>query len=304
MAREKHHPELLSNISIFVQVGQSPSFTDAARRLNISASGVSRSIARLEQRLGTQLVSRTTRHLSLTPEGAVYFERCKQILQDLTRAEDALKESQAEPTGRLHVRLPKSFGRAMIVPALAEFSVRYPKISLDVHLASGVMDMVEDGIDVAMQLGEPRDARLVARKLCAINYVLCASPDYLRRHGTPRRLADLPAHRCLAYIQPRSDSYRDWVLTEKGAPVTFKPEGVLNIDDVHALLEAAISGAGIAYCMDFLIREPVAAGRLHVVMPRSAHEGPPAYLVSPPHRYRIRRVQVFIDFLFEIMRKG
>ena len=124
MPREKHHPELLSNISIFVQVGQSPSFTDAARRLNISASGVSRSIARLEQRLGTQLVSRTTRHLSLTPEGAVYFERCKQILQDLTRAEDALKESQAEPTGRLNVRLPKSFGRAMIVPALAEFSVR------------------------------------------------------------------------------------------------------------------------------------------------------------------------------------
>jgi len=303
LTRDKHQPELLSSISILVQVGQSSSLTEAARRLNISASGVSRSISRLEQRLGTRLVNRTTRHLSLTPEGSVYFERCRKILNDLVDAEDALNESRAQATGRLRVRLPKSFGRAMVVPALAEFSVRYPKIILDIHLASGAADLVEEGIDVAMHLGEPRDARLVAKKLCAINYVLCAAPDYLRRNGTPRRIADLAEHRCLTYKQPNADTYRAWELNDKGATVSYQPEGVLNIDDVHALLEAAIHGAGIVYCMDFLIREPVAAKLLRVVMPGFAHEGPPAYIVSPPHRFRIRRVREFIDYLFEIMGK-
>ena len=303
MNRDKHQPELLSSISVFVQVGQSASLTEAARRLNISASGVSRSISRLEQRLGIRLVNRTTRHLSLTPEGSVYFERCRQILNDLVEAEDELNESRSEAKGRLRVRLPKSFGRAIVVPALSEFSVRYPKLSLDIHLASGIADLVEEGIDVAMHLGEPRGTHLVAKKLCSINYVLCASPDYLRKHGTPRRIADLAGHRCLTYIQPNSDSYRPWELNDKGATISYQPGGVLNIDDVHALLEAAIHGAGIVYCMDFLIREPVAAKQLRVVMPGFAHEGPPAYIVSPPHRYRIRRVREFIDYLFEIMRK-
>lgn len=303
MFSEKYPADLLSGIAAFVQVGQSTSFTEAARRLNISASGVSRSMSRLEERLGARLINRTTRHLSLTPEGALYFERCRQILKSLEEAAEALGESRNASEGRLSVRLPKSFGRALVIPALAEYSVRYPKISLDIRLANGVADMEEEGIDVAMHLGQPRDAHLVARKLCSINYVLCASPDYLRRHGTPRRLSDLANHRCLTYIQPRTNTYRDWELTEKGATVAYKPQGVLNVDDVHALLEAAIHGAGIVYCMDFLIRKPVAARSLRVVLPKLAHEGPPAYIVAPPHRYRIRRVREFIDFLFEILAK-
>lgn len=303
MSTEKYPAELLSGIATFVQVGQSASFTDAARRLNISASGVSRAISRLEERLGTRLINRTTRHLSLTPEGALYFDRCRQILKSLGEAEEALGESRAASAGRLTVRLPKSFGRAMVIPALTEFSVRYPEICLDIHLANGVADMEEEGIDVAMHLGQPRDAHLVARKLCPINYVLCASPGYLLRHGSPRRLSDLANHRCLTYIQPRTNAYRDWEFTEKGAPVTYRPQGVLNVDDVHALLEAAIHGAGIVYCMDFLIREPMAAGSLRRVLPRLVHEGPPAYIVALPHRYRIRRVREFIDFLFEVMAK-
>jgi DNA-binding transcriptional LysR family regulator len=300
MPRDKVPPELLSSISIFVQVGQSDSFTSAARKLNISASGVSRSISRLEERLGVQLVDRTTRSINLTTDGQIYYERCKHILDDLAAAEDAIVHSRSEPSGRLRVRLPRTFGRAVVIPLLAKFIARYPKVTLDVRLVSGVIDAVEQGTDVAMQLGKPRDARLIAWKLWPINYVLCASPDYLRQHGTPKNLADLEQHRCLTYIQPETDSYREWTLTDQGKLVHFTPAGALNIDDVHALLEAAVGGAGIAYLMDFVIRDAVTAGKLKIIMPKFAYAGPTSYIVYPPNRFQTNRVKVFVDFLREL----
>jgi LysR family transcriptional regulator for bpeEF and oprC len=300
MPRDKVPPELLSSISIFVQVGQSDSFTSAARKLNISASGVSRSISRLEERLGVQLVDRTTRSINLTSDGRIYFERCKQILNDLEEAEDAIIQSRSEPSGRLRVRLPRTFGRSVVIPALGKFIARYPQVTLDVRLVSGVIDAVEQGTDVAMQLGKPRDARLIAWKMWPINYVLCASPDYLRQHGTPDTVADLKRHRCLTYIQAETDSYREWTLSERGKSVHFTPNGVLNIDDVHALLDAAIGGAGIAYLMEFVIRDAVMAGKLKVIMPQYAYAGPTSYVVYPPNRFQTNRVKIFVDFLREL----
>ncbi len=297
MTRDKSQTDLLSNVSVFVQVGQCDSFTAAARRLDITASGVSRSVARLEDRLGVQLVSRTTRSISLTAEGEIYFQRCKQILNELAEVEDEINHSQTEPSGRLRVRLPKSFGRAVVFPVLSEFTDRYPKVNLDIRLMSGISDMVEQGVDVAMQLGKPHDARLVARKVCDISYVLCASPDYLRQHGTPETLSDLARHRCLAYIQPHSETPREWTLTENGQPASFKVPGAVNIDDLHALLDAAAGGVGIAYLMDFMIRRSVAARRLRVIMPSFRHQGPTAYIVYPPSRFRASRVRAFVDFI-------
>ena len=299
--KEKNHPERLNSISIFVEVGQSDSFTAAARKLNITASGVSRAIARIEERLGVHLVNRTTRSIQLTAEGRLFFERCKQILNDLEEAENELNETRDEPTGRLRVRLPRSFGRAVVIPELGHFVERYPKINLDIRLISGVLDTVEQGVDVAMQLGKPRDARLVARKLCPINYVLCASPEYLREKGTPHAISDLAAHRCLTYIQPFTSNYREWALRENGHPISFKAQGVVNIDDVHAVLDAAIAGAGIAYVMDFLIWKPVAAGKIKVVMADHAYSGPSAYIVYPPARFRSSRVRAFVDFLTKLV---
>jgi DNA-binding transcriptional LysR family regulator len=299
--KEKSHPELLSSISIFVEVGKSDSFTAAARKLNITASGVSRAISRLEERLGVLLVNRTTRSIQLTTEGDIFFERCKQILYELEDAESELNESRDEPSGRLRVRLPRSFGRAVVIPELASFTARYPKINLDIRLISGVMDTVEHGVDVAMQLGKPRDARLVARKLCPINYVLCASPDYLREYGIPRTVEDLAKHRCLTYIQPFTSTYRNWALIENGQPISFKAPGIVNIDDVHAVLDAAIAGVGIAYVMDFVIWRPVAAGKLQVVMADHSYNGPSAYVVYPPTRFRSSRVRAFVDFLSKLV---
>jgi DNA-binding transcriptional LysR family regulator len=297
MPRDKVPPELLSSISVFVQVGQADSFTSAARKLNISASGVSRSISRLEERLGVQLVDRTTRSINLTSDGQVYYERCKHILSDLAEAEDAIVHSRGEPSGRLRVRLPRTFGRAVVIPALPKFTARYPKVTLDIRLVSGVVDALEQGTDVGMQLGKPRDARLIAWKLWPITYVMCASPAYLRQHGTPKTLADLEQHRCLTYIQPETDSYREWTLSDHGKVLHFTPAGAVNIDDVHAILDAAIGGGGIAYLMDFVIHEAVTSGKLKVVMPHTAYAGPTSYIVYPPNRFQPNRVKVFVDFL-------
>lgn len=297
----RNHPEIVSGISVFVEVGQSNSFTAAARKLNITASGVSRAISRLETRLGIQLVNRTTRSIHLTSEGEIYFERCRQILNDLNEAELELSEYRDQPAGRLRVRLPRSFGRAVVIPELANFTNRFPKISLDIRLMSGVVDSIGQGIDVGMQLGKPHDARLIAKQLCPVQYVLCAAPEYLEKHGVPKTISDLASHRCLTYIQPFTSTYREWTLMEDGKPISFKAMGIVNIDDVLGVLDAAISGAGIAYVMDFAIWKHVAEGRLRIVMPDHAFQGPSSYVVYPPDRSRSSRVRAFVEFLLTLV---
>jgi LysR family transcriptional regulator, regulator for bpeEF and oprC len=298
---DKNRSEILNGISIFVEVGQSENFTVAARKLNITASGVSRAISRLEARLGTLLVVRTTRSIHLTSEGEIYFERCRQIINDLAEAELELSEYRDEPAGRLRVRLPRSFGRAVVIPALEGFTRRFPKIKLDIRLMSGVVDSIEQGIDVGMQLGKPREARLIARQLHPVKYVLCAAPEYLKKYGVPKTVADLTSHRCLTYIQPFTSTYREWTLMVDRKPTSFKAAGDVNIDDVLGILDAAISGVGIAYVMDFAIWRPVADGKLRIVMPDHAFEGPSAYVVYPPERARSPRVRAFVDFLLGLV---
>lgn len=301
MIRDKVPADLLNNISAFVQVGECDSFTAAARKLNVSTSAVSKAIARLEYRLAVQLVSRTTRRISLTPEGKVYWERCKHLLNEITDIENELSDTLAKPRGPLRVRLPMAFGRVVVIPALGTFTKRYPDVVLDIRLSSGQVDMIEQGIDVAMQLGEPQDPRLVAHALCPIRYVLCAAPEYLRRHGTPRTIGELSKHRCLAYIEPRTQKQREWMLTEKGRMVIVKARGAVNVDDVHALLEIALAAEGIAYIMEFMIKDSLAAGRLKMVLPQFGYDGPTAYVVHGPTRFQSGSVRAFIEFLRELV---
>jgi DNA-binding transcriptional LysR family regulator len=157
--------------------------------------------------------------------------------------------------------------------------------------------MIEQGIDVAMQLGEPQDPRLVAHSLCPIRYALCAAPQYLRRHGTPKTIAELSTHRCLTFIEPRTETQREWMLAKKNKNVAVKPRGAINIDDVHALLDIVLAGEGIAYIMEFMIKDSIAAGRLKTIMPQFGYDGPTAYIVHPPTRFQSGSVRAFIEFL-------
>ena len=229
-------------IAIFVRVAQSASFTEAARQLGLSSSGVSRAIARLESRLGTRLVDRTTRRLSLTAEGSAYFERCRHILAELEAAEDALAEARGVPRGPLRIQVPRGFGRTVVVPALAGFLSRYPEVTVDITVNDGAIDPSEEGVDASFILGEPATGRYVARRICTIGYAVCAAPGYLEVHGAPAELDDLARHRCLNYLRPRSGRRRDWTLRNRGKEVSLPVASVLNANDIQAVHQAACPG--------------------------------------------------------------
>ena len=284
-------------IAIFVRVAESASFTDAARQLGLSASGVSRAITRLESRLGSRLVDRTTRRLSLTAEGSAYFERCRRILAEIEDAEAALAKAGSVPRGPLRIQVPRGFGRSIVVPALAGFLSRYPEVTVDIAVNDGAIDPGEDGVDASFMLGEPATGSFIARRLCAIGYAVCAAPGYLEAHGEPKTIEDLSHHRCLNYLRPRSGRRRDWTLCVGGKEVSVPVASVLNANDIQAVHQAALSGAGLAYLMDFLIADDVAAERLKIVMPNHVLRGVPVFLCYPRNLHQSPRLTAFVDYL-------
>ncbi len=285
------------SIAIFVRVAQCASFTEAARRLGLSASGVSRAIARLESRLGTRLVDRTTRRLSLTAEGSAYFERCRYALAEIEAVEDALAEARSVPRGPRRIQVPRGFGRMVVVPVLAGFLSRYPEVTVDITVNDGAIDPGKEGVDASFILGEPATGRFVARRISTIGYAVCAAPSYLEAHGEPMELDDLARHRCLNYLRPHSGRGRDWALRSRGKEISVPVASVLNANDIQAVHQAALSGAGLAYLMDFLIADDIAAGRLKIVLPDHVLRGVPVFLCYPRNPHRSPRLTAFIDHL-------
>lgn len=291
----------LSAISIFVTVGGSVSFTAAAQKLQMSVSGVSKAVSRLEARLGARLLNRTSRRIMLTDEGAVYFTRCQQILHDLDEAEATVAQARGMPRGRIRVQLPRGLGKKIVVPAMATFLERYPEVSVDIVLDAMSMNLEEEGIDVSVRYGEPTDSLLIARKLCSVSYIACASPDYLRRNGEPEALDDLPKHRLINYIVPGTGRYRRWNFNVGGKTVSLDITGSLNIIDMGAVADAAVSGAGIAYLPDFMVFDHITGGGLKVVLPQHIYEGDSIYMVYLRRRHASPRLQAFLDFLRDLL---
>jgi LysR family transcriptional regulator, regulator for bpeEF and oprC len=301
MSNGRAAAENLSAISIFVTVGSSVSFTAAAQKLQMSVSGVSKAVSRLEARLGARLLHRTSRRITLTDEGAAYFTRCQQILHDLDEAEAMVAQARSLPRGRVRVQLPRGLGKKIVVPAMAGFLERYPEVSVDILLDTMSLNLEEEGIDVAVRYGEPADSLLVARKLCSVSYVACASPDYLRHNGTPKTIDDLRHHRLINYIVPGTGRYRQWNFSVGGKTVSLDVTGALNIIDMGAIADAAVSGAGLAYLPDFMVFDHVAAGELKIVLSDVAYKGDSIYMVYLRRRHASPRLQVFIDFLRELL---
>lgn len=293
--------ENLSAIAIFVCVGQSTSFTSAARGLRMTASGVSKAISRLEERLGVRLVNRTTRSINLTDEGTIYLERCRQILAEIDDAEAAIVQSQSQPRGRIRVQLPRGIGRKVIVPALARFYERYPEVVVDVFLDGRFLNLAEEGIDVALRFGEPEDSAYVARKLCRVKYGVCASPDYLHRYGEPKTPDDLFRHRCVTYLSPQTGRHRPWELRRNKEKLTVKLSGSLNVNEVGALFDAAVAGVGLAYLPDFMIADAVASKTIEPVMLDYVYEGARLRMLYSPSRHLPARLRAFIDFIRELL---
>jgi DNA-binding transcriptional LysR family regulator len=281
----------------FVKVAESGSFTSAASQLDVSVSAVAKAVARLEEDLGTQLLTRTTRKLSLNDDGRNYYARCQQILNDIEDAEASLKSSGDAPKGQLRISLPALFGRLTFMRHAAEFNRRFPDIVLHVSLDDRQVDLVERGLDVAVQVGEINNPRYVSRVLNRGQRVTAASPAYFREHGKPEAPEDLARHRCIA-----SPLFPVWPYHVKGRRVEIAVRGPLVLTGGDAVREAALLGLGIVQSNWWTVQHDIADGSLIEVLKPYAVEGSPISVVYPPTRHVPRKLRVLIDFLVEITR--
>jgi LysR family transcriptional regulator for bpeEF and oprC len=293
--------ENLNALRVFVRVAETRSFTEAAKRLGLTSSAVSKAITRLEQELNVRLLHRTTRSVGLTNDGASFFDHCLQVLAQIEDAENVLNRATSSPHGRLRVHMPVGFGRRVIVPALSQFIEQHPALVLDAELSDRTVDLAYEGIDAAVHIGEPADARLIARKLCNLRFVACASPEYLARHGEPRTPDELDRHHCLAYVLMHTGRYRDWQFFENGKACTKTVSGRLNINNAESLLEAATSGLGIAMISNFIAAEAIREGKLRCILNDYVGIGPQVSVVYLPSRHLSPKVRAFVDFLHALI---
>lgn len=291
----------LGRFVLFVQVAETRSFVGAGRLLGISASAVGKSISRLEDKLGVRLFHRSTRSVTLTAEGVMFLERSKRILAEIEAAEQELVSVAGAPRGKLRVSLP--LVSALVLPVLADFMREYPNVELDLDFTDRQVDVIEEGFDAVVRVGEPKDSRLSARTLGDFRRLLVGSPDYFAQRGVPLRPADLASHACLHYRYPSSGKIEQWALrrARDGADGADAPEIALPTamicNNIETRLCFALQGLGIAYLPDFAVREPLASGKLVSVLDEYVDAGGTFRILWPASRHPSPKLRAFIDFL-------
>lgn len=286
------------DMRMFAKVVESGSFTGAAARLNTSASLISQHVKDLEERLGARLLNRTTRKVSLTEVGRAYYERCVRILAEVEDAERVAGEMHSAPRGDLRVNASPTFGVMHLAEAIADFAVRFPAISVEVLLSNRVVDLVEEGFDVAVRVEELPDSNLITRHLADCQRVVCGAPSYFAKHGRPRVPADLAHHNCLKLMGLAS--YRDWLFSEKdGAPFNFTPQGSLRANGAAVLAFAAVAGHGLTYLPTYIVYEELRTGQLIPVLDDYVAAPLPLRALYPHNRQLSAKVRAFVDFLAE-----
>ncbi|MFP2344104.1 LysR family transcriptional regulator [Enterobacter ludwigii] len=265
----------LRSMETFIAVVESGSFTGAAGRLEMSAVMVGKYIALLESQLGTRLLERNTRRQSLTDAGRVYFDEAKRVLEQVSIAESAVERLRAAPAGTLRVTAPTSFGGCVIAPLTATFLQRYPDVRVELDLTNRMVDLVDEGVDLAIRIGDIHNDDLVAKYLCPYRMVICAAPAYLARYGTPRTPADLADHLCLSHTVWTTRN--EWRLPGGEGEMRWKRDAILRCNDGYGLRMAARAGAGLLLQPEVLVAEELASGRLVQVLenytpaPRPVH---------------------------------
>ena len=290
-------PERIEDSLAFVRAAEARSFTVAAAQLGLSRSTIGKRITRLEARLGVRLLQRTTRSVTLTGEGAVYYERCVEILQALEAAEAAMVARGVSPTGRLRLDVPVSLGRLQVLPVVHRYMRRWPAVTVSVSFNDRFVDLIEEGIDVAVRVGGMVDSNLVSRTVAPHRLVTCAAPDYLGRCGTPAAIEELAGHECLAFQQAGRAS--EWRFRVDGEIRTVAVDGRLRSGNAEALRDAVVAGLGIGQLATFLISDELLTGRLVPVLAEFAAEGEPLSVVYPVRRLLPPRVRAFVELLSE-----
>ncbi|MCC6008183.1 MAG: LysR family transcriptional regulator [Rhodobacteraceae bacterium] len=291
----------LTEMEAFATVVDLGGFTDAARKLGISKSAVSKHVSALETRLGARLLNRTTRRVSPTEIGLAYYDRARRVLNDAGEADAMVTAMQAAPSGSLRLSVATDFGVNHVSPALGAFLQQYSEITVNMVLNNRYVELISEGFDLAIRIGELEDSTLRARKLTETNLRMIGSPDYFRRYGQPRRIEDLNEHKLLHYSNTSSGNF--WKLTSPtGEKRQIRASGWLTVNDGQSLLNAAVAGLGIAHLPSFLYHDHLSAGRLEVALPDLPVETMGVYAVYPPGRYTQPKLRAFIDFLVEHFR--
>ncbi|KQN06460.1 LysR family transcriptional regulator [Sphingomonas sp. Leaf25] len=289
-------PGNINDIVAFVAAAEAGSFVGAARARSMTRSGIAKSVARLEDRLGVRLFHRTTRSLGLTDDGGVFLDRCTQILADLDEAESSMSDGGGQPQGLFRMTAPMTFGRLMVLPLLNDFLASWPRLKADVSFTDRVSDIIEDGIDLAIRIGETREnTSLIARTLTYQHDLVVASPAYLSANPAPRHPDDLMGHHCLNYVS--AGRKRAWRFAIEGRTVAVRRRSRLSLDSGEALRDAAVAGAGLAFLPSYVVDRDLADGRLIALLSDYAAPPVPISAIYPSRRHLAPKVRRFIDLL-------
>ncbi|WP_343730605.1 LysR family transcriptional regulator [Duganella sp.] len=293
----------LKAMQTFVRIVEANSFTKAAETLDLPRAALTATIKKLEAFLGTQLLQRTTRRLSLTPDGADYFRKCLEILQAVDDAEGTYRgQGGGQPRGKLRVELPGTFGRRVVVPHLAGFCRAYPELDLVLSLNERFQDLTEQGLDCSLRVGVLQDSAMVARPLGGMDCLTCAAPDYLAAHGTPQAWSELREHRGVLHFSGRTGRPYDWDFVVDGSVVTTEIRGAIAVSDADANASCALQGMGLAQVARYQVREHLASGALVEVLAATPPTPMPISLLYPQGRMSSPRLRVFADWLAALLR--
>lgn len=286
----------------FLRAVEAGSFAGAAKALGVSAVAVGKNVQRLERQLGVRLLQRSTRKLSLTEEGRLYYERCIGPLRDLENAQAAIVEKGRSPAGALRVTSLSPFGRTYVLPLLPAFSRLYPAIELELHLDDQVSDMIAGGYDVGIRAGEARDGSMIFRELAPLNFVVCGAPSYLAERGVPANLAELARHNCLRLCaRDRTGRALGWPLAGRPAAAT-SIRGNFLAPDITTLVTAAVHGQGLVFAPLPLVLPLFRSGALRPVLPEHVSQVARLFIHYPSRRQLPARVEVFVKFMLEHLR--
>ncbi len=289
--------DTLSGFSVFTKVVETGGFSAAARELNMSKSAVSKHIAKLEDRLGVRLLNRTTRKLSPTEVGTTFYERALRIVQDVEETELAVSAMHTEPRGTLRLNLPMSFGIQHVAPALCDFIGRYPDIDINMNMNDRVVDLLDEGFDVAIRIARLPDSTLIARKLAPLRLAICATPDYWRKHSIPKCPSDLQNHNCLIYSYLLNRN--EWPFQGPDGNISVKVSGNIQANNGDALRAMALAGTGVYLSPTFIVHDDLKSGHLQAVLTEFMETDLAIYAVYPHNRYLSAKVRIFVDFLAE-----
>ncbi|MCT8343193.1 MULTISPECIES: LysR family transcriptional regulator [Photorhabdus] len=285
----------LSGFIIFIHVAKARSFATAARQLGLSPSSVSKSISRLEEKLGVRLLQRSTRSVSLTTEGTLFLERCKRILDEISTAENELLSSISAPQGRLRVSLPLLSN--LMLPVLSAFATCYPQIELELDFSDRLVDVIDEGFDAVVRTGELNDSRLMNKRIGSSRFVYVGAPSYFAQHGKPAHPGELLHHACLIHRFPTTGLLEKWPLCSGRSEIDIHLQAKITSNHVETLLHMAIQGHGIACLPDFTVKQALASGTLLTILDKWAGTSSTFRVLWPSNRWVLPKVRAFVDFM-------